>query len=724
VSNSPPGLPVPVNYVGPPDAAQLAADAFTQRDVEVRRLWTALWRRRTLLALVFFGFFAAVAAFTFLQPKHYTTEVKMIAGSSSAAIDQSVSNWLPLLNALRTRGGAQTSETYAELLHEWPVAQEVTRRLRLPMTPRALLTHVSIKPVTNTNVITIAVSWRDARTSARIANEFAKVFVDRERELIATQAESVIGFLRQRLPGAQARMHAAQGALAAYQRLTGIADLSTESQTKMTALADLDTKRQAAEISARQAQAQLTTVTSLLASTPPVIVGQRSVRQNPVTGQLDTQIAQTQVDLNAALQQYTELHPTVVALKAKLEQLERQKQSQSATVVAQTDTVPNPVYQQLDQQRTTLQAQLSAAQAQAATLEGERAQLLPSFGQLPEEGRRIGDLQREVRSTEAVYTALEQKYQEALIARTTAPSDVAITQPADPTVASVSPNVLFNLAIAVLVGLMLAISTVFLVEFFDDRFRTEDDVKERLGLPVLATIPLIDPSDKKTSAWVEPLSVESFLQLVASLRYSSSRPPRTIAITSPERSDGKSTIAIKTAMSMAMMNARVLVIDADLRRPSIHTKLGVPNDRGLSDVLVGVLPLAAALKPSGQDGVWVLTSGRRAPNPVALLQSEGFDRLLDEAREQFDCVIIDSPALRAIVDSVVIGVKVEGTILVVSAAKSDGRSVHEALAKLRSVRGMNLLGIVLNETKPEMEQYSDGYLGAGRSLTLSATSRS
>jgi capsular exopolysaccharide synthesis family protein len=193
-------------------------------------------------------------------------------------------------------------------------------------------------------------------------------------------------------------------------------------------------------------------------------------------------------------------------------------------------------------------------------------------------------------------------------------------------------------------------------------------------------------------------------------------------VTSPEQNDGKSTIAVNTAISMASMHARVLVVDADLRRPTIHTKLGIDNDRGLSDVLVGALPLGEAVKPTQHEGVWALTSGRRAPNPVALLQSDSFDRLLDDAREHFDVVILDTPALRSIVDSVVLSVKAEGTVLVISSARSSGRTVRNALAKLRSVRTLNLLGVVLNEAKPDATDYSDYYLGTGQTLTLPAAS--
>ena len=265
--------------------------------------------------------------------------------------------------------------------------------------------------------------------------------------------------------------------------------------------------------------------------------------------------------------------------------------------------------------------------------------------------------------------------------------------------------------------MFFAVAAVIIAEFLDDRFRTEDDVRERLGMPVLATIPQLGPGAWREDPWVKPLSVESFYQLVTSLRYSP-HVPHVITFTSPDQGDGKSTIAVNTAISMSMMKARVLLIDADLRRPSIHEKLNVPNERGLSDVLVGLASFPDALKATEHAGVSVLTSGRTAPNPAALLQSPEFDALLEQARERFDYVIVDAPALRSIVDSLVLSIKTDGVVLVVSSQKSDGRAVGAAVQKLQSVGSINLLGVVLNGVKPDAKEYSSYYLGAGQSITL------
>ena len=197
-------------------AQAVAEHQFVQRDVELQRFWSALWRRKRLLAAVFFGFIAVVAAFTLLQPKHYTTQVRLIAGNGGAVGDPNANTSLPLLNALISQTGVQTSETYAELLHESPIASEVAQTLNLPLTADQLLSHVAIKPVTNTNIISLAVTWRDAATSAQIANTFADVFVDHQRKMISRQADSALAFLEQQLPQAQVHMRSAQNALVLF----------------------------------------------------------------------------------------------------------------------------------------------------------------------------------------------------------------------------------------------------------------------------------------------------------------------------------------------------------------------------------------------------------------------------------------------------------------------------------------------------------------------------
>ncbi len=697
-----------------------------KREIDFVAIARAIVRRRALAFSVFAIFLTAVVLFTLLKPKTYTTQTKMIVGSAnsdgSSGGPAAISS-LPILNALLGNSNVQTSTTYAELIQQEPVASKVAKTLGLNASPAALLGSIKVKAVPDTSILAIVASWKDAATSARIANAFAAVFVDRERQLVTRQADGAIGVLQQQLPAAEARMQSAQAALAAYQARSKIVDLPTQTTSLITSRAQLDAKMQAVELEGRQAAASLETVLGELAATPRTIVGTENVATNPLAATLATQVATLQGQLTAARAQYTDDYPTVIQLRSQLAEAKRELKAQPSQVLAGTNTVPNPLYQQLSQQAATYQATVSASQAQLETLARQLDDAKPALDRLPEQARRITDLQRSAKAAQDVYDALLRKFQDATISKTTAISDVSITQIADPASATASPNFLLNLALGFGLGLALALAAVFLAEFFDDRFRTEDDVKVRLGVPVLATIPELTTSASKDDAWLKPLSVESFYQLVAALRYSSNEPPRTIAFTSPDQGDGKSTVAINTALSMGLMKARVLVIDADLRRPSVHTKIGIENGEGLSDILVGLARFPDVVRATEHPGVSVITSGRSAPNPVALLQGEGFDRLLHSAAERFDYVIVDGPALRSIVDGIVLGNKVDGTVLVVSSARSEARSVKAALARLGSVGSINILGVVLNGTKPDANAYNDYYLGAGQSITLPATTR-
>jgi succinoglycan biosynthesis transport protein ExoP len=687
-------------------------------EVDVVRWWRVLQRRRSLMATVFIAVVVLIGLATFLKPKSYTTEVRLIAGTASAgggthgADDQN----LPVLNALLSAGGTQSPETYSELLHESPVAREVVSRLGLNIGSSKLSSHVMIKPVTGTSIISVAATWSDAETSAKIANTYANVFVDRERNLIAHQADSAIGFLQTQLPIAEQRLHTAQSALSDYQTRNGIADLTQQTQAQLAQVAALDAKESQADLDGHQAQAQLQSVLAQLATVPPTMEGQHTTNANPVASTLDLQIANVTAQLDAARKQYTDEHPTVISLKGQLASLEKEAKSQAGTVDGSSERIPNPVYEQLQQQAATLRSQISADAAQGSAARSQRTGMDSIVRGLPERTQRIGALTREAKAAEDVYSTLEKKYDDAMLSRTTALSDVTITQSADPESATVQPNYVMNMAVAVIAGALLALGSAFVIEFFDDRFRSEEDVKERLGIPVLASIPALTAmtnTGARTGSWIDALAYESYFELVTALRYSSAEAPRSIAITSPRQGDGKSTIALNVAISMAQLNARVLIIDADLRRPTLHTKLGFANGKGLSDVLVGVSTLESAVRESGHAGVLTLTSGTRSPNPVALLQGPAFDRLLAEARDLFDFVIIDAPALGPIIDGVILAMKADGAVLVVSATNTDTRAANSALDKLAAVSAVNLIGVVLNHTKPQSHQYSEYYLANG-----------
>jgi capsular exopolysaccharide synthesis family protein len=697
-------------------AASLTGNAETTQ--QLNGIVRTLQRRIRPMLAIFFGFIALVVIFTLLVPKSYTTDVKLIAGGSNGVSSgsDSANSELPVLNALLAASGVQSAETFVELFQESPVAQQVSQNLGLRMSPQALLKHVSVKPITNTSIIDLSVTWSNPKTSALVANEFGKVVVDRQRQLVASQAQQAIDFLSTQLPQASKTMHDAQAKLASFEATHHIADINAQTQADISTLATMDGKIAQTQADQQQAKAQLASVQSQLGHTPQSITGGTTVSTNPVVQQLNTQLSQVQVQLKTAEQQYTDQHPQVIALKQQVQQLKSQIAHEQATVVANTNTVPNPLYQQLLQQQAQYQSQIAADEAQLSVLTKQRDDMNPRLQKLPAQAAALADLQRNSQSAQDVYTALQQKYNNANVARDTALSNVTVTEPASASTAHVSPNLILNVAIGIVLGIALALVGAFVLDYLDGSIKDDREVEEELALPSLAQIPLVRMRNGvAVLPWVRTLTIESFLQLVTSIKYASDQKLETLVVTSPAQGDGKSTISVNIALAMAELEPRVLLIDADLRRPSIHTKLHSKNERGLSDLLVGRARLTEVAQRTKYPGLDILTSGTPTPNPIKLLESSRMDDLFREASEHYRCVVVDTAALNVNLDAAVVSRKADGTIVVLSANQTDLRDAKGALRRLQQVGVKNVLGFVLNRVSPRRSDYGAYELGPGDS---------
>jgi polysaccharide biosynthesis transport protein len=693
-------------------AGQPAATTGMETSQQMHGILHTLQRRIRPMIAIFFGFIGLVLVFSLLVPKSYTTDIKMITGNSGSGSGDSTNSQLPVLNALLAASGVQSAETYVELFQETPVAQQVSRNLRLGMSPRSLLDHVNVRPVTNTSIIDLSVTWSNPQTSALVANEFGKVVVEHQRNLVASQAQQALDYLKTQMPIANKTMHDAQMKLASYEATHHIADINAQTQSDITALGALDGKIGQTQADMQQAKAQLASVSGQMSHTPATITGGETTSQNPVLQQLQSQLSQVDVQLQTARQQYTDQHPTVIALKQQEAQLRSEIARQQATVISNTNTVPNPLYEQLQQQQAQYQAQVAADQAQIGELQRQRTAMGPTLANLPAQAAMLADLQRAAQSAQDVYTALQQKFNNASVARDTALSDVTVTQPAAPGQARVSPNLFVNLMLGILLGLTLAIVGAFVIDYFDGTIKDEREVEEELALPPLAQIPLVRMRNGVAALpWVRTLTIESFLQLVTSIKYASDAKLETLVITSPSQGDGKSTISVNVALAMAELEPRVLLVDADLRRASIHTKLHIKNERGLSDVLVGRARLQDVVQQTKYPNLDILTSGTPTPNPIKLLESTRLDDLLREAAGNYRCVIIDTAALSVNLDAAVVSRKADGTVVVLSSGSTDLREAKNALRRLNQVGVKNILGFVLNRVVPRRSDYGAYEIG-------------
>lgn len=686
------------NELVPSSQTTQSAPAATEHELYL--LWRSIWRRKWLFLGIVAAFVAIVGAITFLTPKAYTTTVRLMAGNSGSEGGGGAGDTaLPILNALMFQNGVQTAETLAELAQQENIADSVVKNLNLSASPGYLLSRVEVKPVPNTAILDLSVKWSNPEDSARIANEFAKVFTDVERQYVQSQATSALRFLDAELPRAEARMHDAANRLAQFQAANGFIEAGTQTQQVVTRAGQIDSKIQDLTLDRQSAQALDTDLRTEMSAMPS--------SDNPALTDEKTKLAQVESQLAIARQQFTERHPEVVALKQQRDALRGEIAAEPRRVQSGEALVnPNPAYQTLAQQEALDKARIDADSANLTQLATARDQLAQAMKTLPQKSVQLASLEQRAKLTTDVYQALQQKHTDATIAQTTALSDVTIISAASAASALRTPSLARNLMIAPIVGLVLATLVVFVLDYFQQKFRDASDVRKVMGLPVIASIPLMESKNRHALPWLQSITVEAFLHLCVSLRMSKRKPLRSLAITSPSIGDGKSTVAFNLAKALSNLQPPILLVDADLRRSVLHTHAQCPNDIGLSEVLSGEHKLEECVHTISPQ-FDLLSAGQSVPSPIALLQSARFEDFLAEAARRYSITIIDSPALACVADGFAIASHVDGTALVIAANTTDERVAKDVVSHFQALGIDNLVGVVLNKDRQRIHDYSD-----------------
>lgn len=310
------------------------------------------------------------------------------------------------------------------------------------------------------------------------------------------------------------------------------------------------------------------------------------------------------------------------------------------------------------------------------------------------------------------YASLLQSYEQIRVAEAQTTASVVQAELASAPGQPIRPRTRNNTALAGVVGLMIAAGIVFLIETLDDTLRTAEQVARELGLPVLGIIATHTVPEGQPISAAKPRSLasEDFRSLRTNIQYASvDRSIRSLLVTSPSPSEGKSTVASNLAIVLAQSGSKVALIDADLRKPNVHKVLGLPNRLGLSNLFVQTSPLLNGhMQPTVTPNLAALTSGALPPNPSELLGSEKMFRILGHIHESVDMIIVDSPPVLAVTDSAVLGPRVDGVILVLKPGATKLAAARHAVDQLRRV-GARILGVVLNEVETGRRGYSYNY---------------
>ena len=313
------------------------------------------------------------------------------------------------------------------------------------------------------------------------------------------------------------------------------------------------------------------------------------------------------------------------------------------------------------------------------------------------------------------YQNLLSDYEKINLARLESESNIVQVEPAIPNTKPISPTIPQDVALAAAVGLIVGAGVAYLIEMLDDSIKKPEDVTRQLGLPLMGSILHVEEDEGPITA-LQPRSPisEAYRALRTNIQYASvDFPLKTLLITSPSPKDGKSTIAINLAIVLAQSGLRVILVDADLRRPVIHRRLNLTNRRGLTSYFVPSSDeiLSSAQAVENVENLAVITSGSLPLNPSELFMSDRMGNILERLKDAANVVIIDSPPLMAVTDATVLAPRVDGVLMVIKPGATKLSVCQQSVSQLQQV-GANLLGIVMNDiTEKGMRSYyyKNGY---------------
>ncbi len=389
-----------------------------------------------------------------------------------------------------------------------------------------------------------------------------------------------------------------------------------------------------------------------------------------------------------------------------------------ANEVARQVILKSPISQQqqaadtqrqfLTEQQALTQTQIVNAQQQLADL-SQQAALTTDQNQLNDLNQRIAALQTKIESWQRTYLQMGALLNQA------SGRYITLIAPASLPGAPVSPNILQNVLLAAAAGLALAIGVVLLLEYLDDTIKSPEDALRVSGLATLGNIARISPLRKPEDALItlqHPRSptAEDYRTLRTNLRYSGiENPSGALLITSANPGEGKTTTAANLAIAMAQAGKRVVLVDADLRRPGVHTLFGMSNQLGLSSLfLEDNVPLSRAIQPTAVPGLRVLPSGDPPPNPAEILESRRMTDILSQLRAESDMVIIDSPPLLVVADANILASRCSGALLVIDSGRTRTEALRRVSENLLHSK-VKVLGVVLNRLSNRRGGYYNNY---------------
>lgn len=674
---------------------------------EVWRIVAKWWWLITAIAVT--CLLAAIVISLMITPEYRaqsTIEVNpegvQVVGKGVGDIQPMNSNDREFLN---TQAGLLKSRSLAERVarstnlasNDAIVDQDLPRAVRESMAAGTVMGSVNITQQRDSRLIGINIESTDPDLAAKLANSYADNFIQQNMERRYEATSYARNFLQQRIGAVKGKLEESERALVDYAQKQGIITLTVDSGGVDTpkqeqsidaatlvqnnlALSQARSERIAAEQRFRQASGA---------------TSRSAVIADPTVQILQQQRAALEAEYQQKLALFKPDFPEMVQLRNRIDTLAKEAAAQTRNVSGSASGTLQADYQAAVARENALQAKVNEGKAALLDLRARSIQYTI--------------LQREVDTNRSLYDALLQRYKEVGVAGGVGANVVSVVDRARVPGAPFKPNLPLNIALGLFIGVLLGFGTAFAIEWIDDTIKTPDDLATKLGLASLGVVPAVGKGLAVRDQLEDPRSQvsEAYQSVRTALQFSTDHGvPRSLLVTSTRASEGKSSTALALAQTLANLGASVLLLDADLRKPTFRGPSSTSH--GLSSLLAGSGTVAECVHPTQMERLFLLPSGPIPPNPAELLASGRFKEILDEVLVKFDHVVIDGPPVLGLADAPMLASSTEGTLMVIEAGAVRRAAVLNAVNRLRFAEA-RVMGGILTKFNATKVGYGYGY---------------
>jgi len=709
-------------------------------ELNLRQLLGMIRRRALVIAGVSIAVTSAIGFWTMNQTPRYEGKFQLLV--EPVTEQGNLDNLTQILGSQNNQSSRKSSssldyDTQIQVLRSpnlmSPIIEEIEKRYK-DVNYDSLLgsNQLTISQLEETKILEVRYRDTDPKKVQFVLHQVARGYLRyslRERQ---TNLRQGIQFVDSQLPQLRARVDKLQGELQAFRQQNNLLDPESQAQQLANRVSTIEGEQLGTQVKLREARSLYTTLSAQLGLSPNQAIATATLSEAPGYLELLRQLSEVETKIATESVRFTEDSPTIQSLRERRRNILLLLQQESEKVLGRTlaadggasNASPSQIRLELTKQLVDAANEIQVLQVrQSAIAQAERS-LNQQVKQMPVIARQYTDFQRELNVvTESLNRFLGVRQNlEIEAAQKALPWQIILKpkQPEEP----VSPNPERNMILGTIAGLLLGTGAALLIERLDNVFHSPDELKDRTKLPLLGVIPYckqlkqmtpvatmaeLMPSEESPTSqrnrrkpqWYQASPfLESFRSLHTNIRFlGSDTPIHSIVISSATPADGKSTVAVHLAQAAAAMGQRVLLVDADLRRPQVHNILGLENQVGLSNVIATGLTAKQAIQRLPMwDHLYVLTAGQLPPDPTRLLCSKKMQYLMEQFHAVFDLVIYDTPPTLGLADGRLLAAHTDGVVLIAGLGRTDRSVLMQALDGMK-ISSATVLGVVANGVK-------------------------